>query len=49
MASELAVLAFVLSYVSLLALRLVACASPSYLHPDEFFQASEVAAGDIMG
>ncbi|KAJ1667450.1 alpha 1,2 mannosyltransferase [Coemansia sp. RSA 1646] len=36
-------------YVALLATRVLFALSPSYIHPDEFFQAPEVAASDILG
>ncbi|KAJ2158168.1 alpha 1,2 mannosyltransferase [Coemansia sp. RSA 552] len=37
-----------LGYAALLLLRLLLALSPVYIHPDEFFQAPEVAAGDIL-
>ncbi|KAJ2865465.1 alpha 1,2 mannosyltransferase [Coemansia erecta] len=36
-------------YAALLAVRVLFALSPSYIHPDEFFQAPEVAASDILG
>ncbi|KAJ2517030.1 alpha 1,2 mannosyltransferase [Coemansia sp. RSA 1939] len=36
-------------YAALLAMRVLLALSPSYIHPDEFFQAPEVAASDILG
>ncbi|KAJ2778733.1 alpha 1,2 mannosyltransferase [Coemansia javaensis] len=34
---------------ALLALRVLLAGSPAYIHPDEFFQAPEVAAGAVLG
>ncbi|KAJ2854671.1 alpha 1,2 mannosyltransferase [Coemansia erecta] len=38
----------VLFYGSLLVLRVLLALTPSYIHPDEFFQAPEISAGDIL-
>ncbi|KAJ1911991.1 alpha 1,2 mannosyltransferase [Tieghemiomyces parasiticus] len=35
------------AYLSLAALRLAAAVLPGYIHPDEFFQSAEIAAGSI--
>ncbi|KAJ2450195.1 alpha 1,2 mannosyltransferase [Coemansia sp. RSA 2336] len=35
-------------YIVLLAARILAAVSPAYIHPDEFFQGPEIAAGDIF-
>ncbi|KAF9180852.1 alpha 1,2 mannosyltransferase [Haplosporangium sp. Z 767] len=35
-------------YLLLLALRVFFAISPSYIHPDEFFQSAEITAGDIF-
>lgn len=37
------------AYLVLLITRLLFAVSPSYLHPDEFFQGPEVIAGEIYG
>ncbi|KAJ2557884.1 alpha 1,2 mannosyltransferase [Coemansia sp. RSA 1933] len=36
-------------YAALLVARVLLALSPGYIHPDEFFQAGEVAGGDILG
>ncbi|KAI9480133.1 alpha 1,2 mannosyltransferase [Coemansia sp. RSA 990] len=35
-------------YIILLAARILAAVSPAYIHPDEYFQGPEIAAGDIF-
>ncbi|KAJ1925158.1 alpha 1,2 mannosyltransferase [Tieghemiomyces parasiticus] len=35
------------AYLSLAALRLAAAVLPGYIHPDEFFQSAEIAAGSV--
>ena len=37
------------AYFVLLLVRLVACAAPGYVHPDEYHQSVEVAAADVLG
>lgn len=37
------------TYLFLLVLRCVAALCPGYAHPDEFFQAQEITAGDVFG
>lgn len=36
-------------YAALLAVRLLACLAPGYVHPDEYHQSVEVAAADVLG
>ncbi|KAJ1728218.1 hypothetical protein LPJ61_004156, partial [Coemansia biformis] len=36
-------------YAVLLLARLLLAVCPAYIHPDEFFQAPEVVAGDVLG
>ncbi|KAG5455583.1 MAG: hypothetical protein BJ554DRAFT_4959 [Olpidium bornovanus] len=38
-----------LIYAGLLLFRLACALSPSYIHPDEFFQAGEVTAAAVFG
>ncbi|KAJ2774091.1 alpha 1,2 mannosyltransferase [Coemansia nantahalensis] len=37
------------AHAALVLARVLLAASPAYIHPDEFFQAPEIAAGDILG
>ncbi|KAJ2310238.1 alpha 1,2 mannosyltransferase [Coemansia sp. RSA 2705] len=36
-------------YMALVAARVLLALSPAYIHPDEYFQAPEIAASDILG